>query len=651
MVDTVVRPPEGGENFVALPRGTQVGRYTLTGVLGQGTFGVTYSAHDAQLNRAVAIKEYLPTTFAVRTEGYEVRPNSTETAENFAWGLQRFVDEGRTLAGFRQAPGIVRVYDFLEANGTAYMVMELVEGDTLGARLRRRGRMSAAEIERILRPLLDGLEKIHAASFVHRDIKPDNILLDRDGQPTLIDFGAARAAIAGRTSALTGIFTPGYAAIEQFTDNRQGPWTDIYGLSATLYHAITGGKAPSAVDRTLRDAYVPLARLKPKGFPPALLAGIDRGLAVRPNMRPQTIADWRAMLFPTAARALAARWRNPALATAAALVVVAMAGSAWLALAPRDTKVAEKPVREPQGRRAEPAAQRQADADAQQRAAAQEALRRAEEDAVRRDAERQRAEQQAREKADAERALAEEQARKARDDIAKAQAEAERAARAAETAKATEAAKSAEATEAALHLGSTERQRLQLALTAQGFDTRGSDGVLGPRSREMIAAWQGARGLPATGYLDGGQQQRLLRESAAALQKYDDERKKAAEDEARRREQAVTAPGSTVPNNTAAVAPPPPPAASFDGRWTFVRAKCIPAAPQRPLGLTVQGNRVSYSFTYANHEAGCSAQIRPDGSFANSACEAPISGRITGNRMALSQKHPEIFCDFEFQRP
>jgi hypothetical protein len=560
--------------------------------------------------------------------------------------------------------------------------MELVQGDTLGARLRQRGRLPAPEIERIVRPVLDGLEKIHAASFVHRDIKPDNILLDKDGQPTLIDFGAARAAIAGRTAALTGIFTPGYAAIEQFTDTRQGPWTDIYGLSATLYQAITGEKPPSAIDRVLDDKYAPLAKRPPAGFAPALLAGIDRGMAVRPEARPQTIAAWRAMLFPTATRAAVTRWRVPALAGVAALVVALAAVGAWFALAPREVKVADQVASEDQRRLQAEAdarrqgaaadAQRQADADARQRAAAQEALRRSENeartraeaeatakaqadesarrraDAEQRDADRQRAEQQAREKADADKALTEAQARKAQEEAAKAQAETERTARAAETARMAEGTKTAEAAEAALHLGAADRQRLQMALTAQGFDTRGSDGVFGPRSREMIAAWQNTRGLPASGYVDAAQQQRLLRESAAALQKHDDERKRAAEDEAKRREQAPTAPTTT----TAAVAPPAPaPTASFDGQWTFVRAKCIPTAPMRPLGVTVQGNRFNHSFMFANRQAGCSVQIRPDGSFANSACEAPVSGRIAGNRMTLSQKHPEIFCDFEFQKP
>ena len=142
---------------------------------------------------------------------------------------------------------------------------------------------------------------MHSAGFLHRDIKPANILLDAAGNPTLIDFGASRAAMAGRTAAMTAIFTPGYAAAEQMTSAKQGPWTDIYGLSATLYQAITGKTPPSAFDRMLDDTYEPLARLKPHGFSPGVLAGIDAGLTVAARDRPQSIAGWRPILGMAAA--------------------------------------------------------------------------------------------------------------------------------------------------------------------------------------------------------------------------------------------------------------------------------------------------------------------------------------------------------------
>ncbi|MBS0527656.1 MAG: serine/threonine protein kinase [Proteobacteria bacterium] len=279
-----------------LPNTTRLRSYEVIGVLGQGAFGVTYLARDATLNREVAIKEYLPSSLAIREGGTMVVPRSTELVEDFVWGRDRFLDEARTLAKLESVPGVVRVLDFLEANGTAYMVMALARGETLEKRLRQQGQIDASLAAKIMDPLMDGLEQVHEAGFMHRDIKPSNIIIDARGNPTLIDFGASRAAVAGRSSALTAIFTPGYAAPEQFGSSGQGPWTDIYGLSATLYHAITGGPPPNSVDRILEDAYRPLAELAPRGFPARVLAAIDAGLSVRSRQRPQNIPQWRTLL-------------------------------------------------------------------------------------------------------------------------------------------------------------------------------------------------------------------------------------------------------------------------------------------------------------------------------------------------------------------
>ncbi len=305
MTDPVTPPP--GEvpeiDYVALRAGQTIGRYEIVSVLGQGGFGITYRARDIQLGREVAIKEYLPTALAVRQDGATVLPRTTKMADDFGWGRDRFVTEGRTLATLHRVPAIVHVFDFLEANGTAYIVMELLSGETLEDKLKRQGTLTPDEVDRILWPLLDGLEQVHAAGFLHRDIKPANILLNAQGDPTLIDFGAAREAMVGRTSAMTAIFTPGYAAAEQMTSAKQGPWTDIYGLAATLYNAIAGKTPPGAFDRMLDDGYEPLARLMPKGFGPGLLAGVDAGLAVAARDRPQSIAGWRPILGMTAAPA------------------------------------------------------------------------------------------------------------------------------------------------------------------------------------------------------------------------------------------------------------------------------------------------------------------------------------------------------------
>jgi TPR repeat protein len=334
MGDTVVvRSPD---DFVALAPGALVGRYVVRSVLGQGTFGITYLARDGQLGRDVAIKEYLPTAFAVRRDGGAVLPNSTKVAEEFAWGRQRFIDEGRTLAGIPRMPGMVHVYDLVEDHGTAYIVMEAVDGSTLDKKLDRDGPLSPQDVNRLLLPLLDVLAAVHQAGFVHRDIKPANILVDREGLPTLIDFGAARAAMAARTTAITAVFTPGYAAIEQFADGPQGPWTDIYGLSATLYRAITGSLAPRSVERALEDRYRPLAELKPAGFPMQLLSGIDLGLAVRAADRPQTIEQWRSALFsaeapPGAPASAPAKARRSPRRVLYAMAMLAVAGTALLA--------------------------------------------------------------------------------------------------------------------------------------------------------------------------------------------------------------------------------------------------------------------------------------------------------------------------------
>jgi serine/threonine protein kinase len=284
-----------------LPAGTRLRNYELISVLGHGGFGITYYARDTTLGREVAVKEYLPTSLALRENGTTVVPRSTQLAEDFIWGRERFLEEARILATLEGVPSIVRVYDYLEANGTAYMVMGLARGETLDQRLKRDKQLAPAIIERMLERLLGGLEEVHKAGFLHRDVKPANIILDAKDNPTLIDFGASRAAMADRTAAMTAIFTPRYAAAEQLTSDKQGPWTDIYSISATLYHSITGRPPPSSLERALNDTYEPLVGLSLAGFSSGTLQGIDAGLALRAKDRPQSIAVWRDVLSSTEA--------------------------------------------------------------------------------------------------------------------------------------------------------------------------------------------------------------------------------------------------------------------------------------------------------------------------------------------------------------
>lgn len=282
------------EHASALPMGARIGRYRLDAVLGQGSYGITYRAHDLQLERDVAVKEYLPALLATRMDGLTVLPRSTQVADDFAWGRTRFLDEAQTLARLARAPAVVQVHDYLEANGTAYVVMQLAEGETLGSRWRRDGRLSPAAVERLVHPLLAGLEQIHVAGVLHRDIKPDNIIVATDGSPTLIDFGASRVAIADRTQALTAVYTPRYAAPEQMTSGQQGPYTDIYALAATLYVCVSGKEPLGATQRVLNGDAMPSAREVARGdFGHELLSAIDAGLLLQPEERPQTIAAWR----------------------------------------------------------------------------------------------------------------------------------------------------------------------------------------------------------------------------------------------------------------------------------------------------------------------------------------------------------------------
>jgi len=243
----------------ALPVGTRLESYEIRSVLGVGGFGITYRAYDHQLECDRAVKEYLPAMFAVREpDGTTVTPKSGDDAESYEYGLRRFLDEARTLARFHE-PNIVRVLRFIEAHHTAYFVMDYEEGEPLHARLKREGRLGEADIRDIVVPILRSLRAVHAEKFLHRDIKPANIYLRRDGSPVLLDFGSARRALEEHGRSLTGMVTPGYAPIEQYLANeRQGPWTDLYALGATLCHCVTGIAPVPATERVAaRNAHEP----------------------------------------------------------------------------------------------------------------------------------------------------------------------------------------------------------------------------------------------------------------------------------------------------------------------------------------------------------------------------------------------------------
>ena len=337
----------------ALPVGTRLAEFEITGVLGAGGFGIVYLAYDRLLERHVAVKEFMPSAFALRDPQGQVRPAHDGDAEAFGIGLHSFVNEARLLAQF-DAPSLLKVYRFWEENGTAYMVMPYYGGRTL-KQVAAESRIfdGEAELRRLLDSILDALAILHAQQCYHRDIAPDNILMLDDDRPVLLDFGAARRAIGDMTQVFTTIFKQAYAPVEQISESanmRQGPWTDLFALAGVIHFLIDGQPPPPAVGRVLADSYVPLAQRYAHRYSPALLNAIDRALAVRPKDRPQSVQEMRALLGETApAQDVAAsateadppppaRRRWP-LAAAAALGVALAGGLAFQLLRHQDERV------------------------------------------------------------------------------------------------------------------------------------------------------------------------------------------------------------------------------------------------------------------------------------------------------------------------
>ena len=279
-------------HLLALPTGYQLEDLQVETVLGKGGFGITYRARDLRLGKAVALKELLPDSIATRTHGVTIVAQSKSQEESWEWARERFLGEARMLAGFNH-PAIVAVQRLIEANGTVYMVMDYVEGESYEARLQRIGtEPDQSSLMSVIAPISSGLEEVHSKGLLHRDIKPENILIDKRGQPVLIDFGSARESV-GKTMTMTSIVTHGYSPIEQYqTKGRMGPWTDIYAMGAVMHRAITGQKPSLATDRAMHDSYSPLAQMTQLPFAVEFLERVDRALALRPEERPQSIPSW-----------------------------------------------------------------------------------------------------------------------------------------------------------------------------------------------------------------------------------------------------------------------------------------------------------------------------------------------------------------------
>ena len=290
-----------------LPEGAVLhGTYEIEQKLGAGGYGVTYRARHVYLSRQLAIKEFFPKFAARDRETQELQPVSgSVTVGDFRRGIQQFFGEAERLAAFEHN-NIVRVHDVFKENNTAYMVMDYERGKTLGDLLKECGTLPEEALLAILSPLLDGLKVLHDGGILHRDLAPDNIFIRKDGAPVLLDFGAAREAGGGQSKSVTAIVKHGYSPLEQYTSRggkiRQGPFTDIYALSATLYHAMTGEQLEDSTTRLTNihheDESADLILLDSvEGYSPEFVNAVREGLAIKADDRPENIDEWRVM-FP-----------------------------------------------------------------------------------------------------------------------------------------------------------------------------------------------------------------------------------------------------------------------------------------------------------------------------------------------------------------
>ncbi len=291
----------GESQALALAPGSIVDKLRIDRVLGQGAFGITYLVTDEVLGKSFALKEYLPREHAVRQEDGSLQAVSEASAVLFTAGLSYFLTEGRTVAPLDH-PNIVTVFRCFEANGTAYLLMPYYRGEALHTLLRRSGTLTAGEALALILPLLDALEYIHRQGVTHQDIKPANIYITDNGSPILLDFGAAGQRLGSGPANRWKLGSEGYAAAEQSdTNGHIGPWTDIYGLAATLYRSITGQVPVAAAQRQRAlaqgdpDPLQPLTSLVSEREFDGLPDAIKQGLVVNPQLRPQSVHQWRSL--------------------------------------------------------------------------------------------------------------------------------------------------------------------------------------------------------------------------------------------------------------------------------------------------------------------------------------------------------------------
>jgi len=279
-------------------------RYLIGNALGEGGFGITYIGRDLLFDDKIAVKEYYPSGSANRSNlaGAAVTCGTrADIIESFKRGKAKFLDEAKILAKFSKERGIVSVRDYFEENNTAYIVMEYLDGDTLGKYIKKNNRISPKETVEILMPVMEALKKVHSHGLLHRDISPDNIMLQKDGTVKLLDFGAARnlSSVGEDNKSLSVLLKPGYAPEEQYRRRgHQGPWTDIYALCATMYKCITGITPDDASERVYNDELVPPHQMDIE-ISPKLEKTILKGMNIYSKDRFQSVEELIADLVKT----------------------------------------------------------------------------------------------------------------------------------------------------------------------------------------------------------------------------------------------------------------------------------------------------------------------------------------------------------------
>ena len=289
-----------------IPPGTVLNRKYLVGrVLGEGGFGITYVGRDLTLDTKIAIKEYFPSDKATRdnTRSTTVSVNKEDLEGDYLSGKEKFITEAKTIAKMQKQNAVVTVHEYFEANASAYIVMEYVEGNDLKQIINERGsHLETKETLELLKPVFGALESMHDAGIIHRDISPDNIMVDRDGTAKLIDFGLAKdTGKSNKTVSANIALKHSFSPIEQYQGKNMGPWTDVYAMGATIYYCITGKLPPNAMDRLVKDE-IKLPNALGAKLDPKQQAALMKALAVKQEDRFKSMSEFEAALYYGAIR-------------------------------------------------------------------------------------------------------------------------------------------------------------------------------------------------------------------------------------------------------------------------------------------------------------------------------------------------------------